>query len=259
MFQFFSDATGQALPSLESKGSMLRRIPFPPVAVPLSSVLTSSFVYGLSLVIVFGFILASGISPTPAWLELIPLVLLLLTFTAGAGMVLSLIYVPIRDVQQIWLVAIRLLFFLTPVAYPIELAPEGLQRVLMLNPLAVVIVEARHALIDSSAPTAAEAAGGGWLAGRSLLRSAPPSSRAASGSTRPAADGSPSGSRPMCGIAGILSNGEPGRPRDGRADVPDDGAPRPRLAGALRRLTGSALGVQRLAIIDLERRRPADL
>ena len=164
LFQFFSDATGQALPSLESKGSMLRRIPFPPVAVPLSSVLTSSFVYGLSMVIVFGFILASGISPTPAWLELIPLVLLLLTFTAGTGMVLSLIYVPIRDVQQVWLVAIRLLFFLTPVAYPIELAPEGLQRVLMLNPLAVVIVEARHALIDSSAPTAAAAAGGGgWL------------------------------------------------------------------------------------------------
>jgi ABC-2 type transport system permease protein len=79
-------------------------------------------------------------------------------------MVLSLIYVPIRDVEQVWLVAVRLLFFLTPVAYPIELAPEGLQRILMLNPLAVVIVEARHALIDPSAPTAAEAAGGvGWL------------------------------------------------------------------------------------------------
>jgi ABC-type polysaccharide/polyol phosphate transport system ATPase subunit/ABC-type polysaccharide/polyol phosphate export permease len=164
LFQFFSDATGQALPSLLSKGSMLRRIPFPPVAVPLSSVLTSSFVYGLSMVVVFGFVLASGISPTPAWLELIPLGLLLLAFAAGAGMVLSLIYVPIRDVEQVWLVAVRLLFFLTPVAYPIELAPEGLQRILMLNPLAVVVVEARHALIDPSAPTAAEAAGGaGWL------------------------------------------------------------------------------------------------
>ncbi|MGH2993351.1 MAG: ATP-binding cassette domain-containing protein [Solirubrobacterales bacterium] len=165
LFTFFTEATGHALPCLVSKGGMLRKIPFPPIALPLASVLNSSFVYALSLVIVFGFILASGISPSPAWLELVPLLLLLFVFTAGVCMLLSLLYVPVRDVQQIWLVLVRLLFFMTPVFYPIELAPEGLQRILMLNPLAVVIVEARHALIDPSASTAAAAAGGGgWLA-----------------------------------------------------------------------------------------------
>jgi ABC-2 type transport system permease protein len=165
LFNFFSESTGHALPSLSSKGTMLRKIPFPPVVLPLSSVLTSSFAYGLSMVIVFAFMLASGISPSPAWLELVPLVCLLIAFTAGVCMVLSLLYVPVRDVQQIWLVGARLLFFVTPVFYPIDFAPEGLRRILMLNPLAVVIVQARHALIDPSAQTAAEAAGGGgWLA-----------------------------------------------------------------------------------------------
>jgi ABC-type polysaccharide/polyol phosphate transport system ATPase subunit/ABC-type polysaccharide/polyol phosphate export permease len=165
LFNFFSEATGQALPSLLSKGRMLRAIPFPPVALPLSSVLTSAVTFGVSLAVAFGFIFANGITPSASWLEIVPLVLLLLAFTAGACMVLSLLYVPVRDVHQIWLVGIRLLFFATPVLYPIELASETLQRILLLNPLAVVIVEARHALIDPSAPSAAEAAGGaGWLA-----------------------------------------------------------------------------------------------
>ena len=73
---------------------------------------------------------------------------------------LSLAYVVMRDIQPMWIVVSRLLFFVTPVFYPVGIASEEIQHVLMLNPLAVVIEQARHALIDPSAPTAAQAAGG---------------------------------------------------------------------------------------------------
>jgi ABC-2 type transport system permease protein len=159
LFTFFGEATGHALASLVGKGTMLRKIPFPPLALPLSSVVTSFFVYGLTLVIVIGFILASGISPAVRWLEIIPTLALLLAFTIGVSLVLSMLFVSIRDVQPIWVVVLRLLFFLTPVFYPIELAPKGLEHVIMLNPLAVVTVQARHVLIDPSAPTALQAGG----------------------------------------------------------------------------------------------------
>ena len=159
LFTFFGEATGHALASLVGKGTMLRKIPFPPLALPLSSVLTSFFVYGLTLIIVIGFILASGISPTVRWLEILPTLALLLAFTVGVALVLSMLFVSIRDIQPIWVVVLRLLFFLTPVFYPIELAPKGLEHVIMLNPLAVVTVQARHALIDPSAPTALHAGG----------------------------------------------------------------------------------------------------
>ena len=165
LFTFFSEACGHALPCLVTKGGMLRKIPFPPVALPLSSVMNSAYVYGLSLIVVFGFILASGITPEPDWLEVVPLFLYLGVFTAGVAMLLSLLFVVIRDVQQIWVVVTRLLFFATPIFYPIEAVPESLRQILMLNPLAVMIVQSRHILTDSSAPTALEAAGGpGWLA-----------------------------------------------------------------------------------------------
>jgi ABC-type polysaccharide/polyol phosphate export permease len=138
---------------------MLRKIPFRPIALPLSSVLTSFYVYGLTLVIVIGFILVSGIAPTVRWLEMIPILLWLLVFTVGVGVVLSIVFVSIRDVQQIWVVVLRLLFFLTPVFYPIELAPRGLKGAIMLNPLSGAIVQARHALLDPHAPTALDAGG----------------------------------------------------------------------------------------------------
>jgi ABC-type polysaccharide/polyol phosphate transport system ATPase subunit/ABC-type polysaccharide/polyol phosphate export permease len=159
LFTFFSEATGHALASLVGKGTMLRKIPFPPLALPISSVLTSFFVYGLTLVIVIGFIFASGIPPSLAWLEMIPTLALLIIFTIGVALVLSLLYVSIRDVQPIWVVVLRLMFFLTPVFYPIQLAPHALRHLLMINPLAVVTVQARHALIDPSSPTALQAAG----------------------------------------------------------------------------------------------------
>jgi ABC-type polysaccharide/polyol phosphate transport system ATPase subunit/ABC-type polysaccharide/polyol phosphate export permease len=159
LFTFFSEATGHALASLVSKGTMLRKIPFSPLAIPISSVLTSFYVYGLTLVIVLGFILFSGITPSLGWLEMVPVLVLLLVFTVGVALLLSLLYVGIRDVEPIWVVVLRLMFFLTPVFYPIELAPKAIQHLLMLNPLAVVTVQARHALIDPSAPTALDAAG----------------------------------------------------------------------------------------------------
>jgi ABC-2 type transport system permease protein len=168
LFTYFTEATGHALPSLVTKGEMLKKIPFPPLAVPISSVLTSTFVYGLTLVIVMAFVLANGIAPSLRWLELIPLLGILVTFTFAVALMLSLLYVPIRDVQPIWVVVARLLFFLTPVFYPLQVAPHGLQKALILNPLALVIEQARHDLIDVGAPTAAHVAGGALWVGISL-------------------------------------------------------------------------------------------
>lgn len=159
LFSFFTEATGHALGSLVGKGSMLRKIPFPAIALPVSSVLTSCIVYACALVIVFGFILASGVTPTWSWLEMIPLLAFLFVFTVGTSLVLSVLYVGIRDVEQIWAVTTRLLFFLTPVFYSISLVPGALQKVMMLNPLAVVCVQARHALVAPNSPSAVDAAG----------------------------------------------------------------------------------------------------
>jgi ABC-2 type transport system permease protein len=83
------------------------------------------------------------------------------------GMLVSSLYVPFRDVRPIWEVVIQGLFYATPVFFPIQFVigqGEVLTKLVLLNPLADIIVEARHLLLGAEAPSAADAAGGAaWL------------------------------------------------------------------------------------------------
>ena len=104
--------------------------------------------------------------PHWTWLELPLLVAALTLLVIGLAMLLSALYVRYRDVKPIWEVALQLLFYATPVIYAIETidVPESVKQLLMLNPLAAILEQFRYAVIDPTAPTAAEAAGGvAWL------------------------------------------------------------------------------------------------
>jgi ABC-2 type transport system permease protein len=160
IWSYFAEATGQAVASLVAREGLLRKVVFPPAVVPLSVALTSALNLGLNLCVVFLFVLISGIAPTAQWLEILPLVVLLLVLTAATSMLLAVLYVPFRDVAPIWEVASQALFWGTPIIYVIETAPGGVRELMMANPLAAIIEQARHAVIDPSAPSAAAASGG---------------------------------------------------------------------------------------------------
>jgi ABC-2 type transport system permease protein len=160
LWTYFAEATSQSVASLVQRESLLRKVPFPPAVIPLSVGLTSAFNLGLNLIVVILFVLITGIAPAVSWLELIPLVALLLAFTAAVSMLLAVLYVPFRDMSPIWEVVSQLLFWGTPIIYVIETVPKGARELLMMNPLAAIIEQARHALIDPSGPSAAAASGG---------------------------------------------------------------------------------------------------
>jgi ABC-2 type transport system permease protein len=116
---------------------------------------------GLNLVAVFIFILAYGVDPTWTWLLLPVVIVPLAIFTAAVGVLLSALYVSFRDVLLIWTVAATMLFYGTPILYPIDTpTTEGFRALLMANPIAVILEQARVWIIDPSAPGPADAAGG---------------------------------------------------------------------------------------------------
>lgn len=162
LYTLFQEATQNAVASVVSQEAVVRKTQFPRLVIPLSAVLTSTFNLGLNLTVVLAFLLAWGIDPTATWL-LFPLaVLALLVFTCATSMMLSVLYVRFRDVAIIWAVLAQVLFYATPVLYPIELlGNETIQNLLMINPLAVIFEQVRiWMLAEPAAPTAAEAAGG---------------------------------------------------------------------------------------------------
>ena len=157
---FFSEATTTAVNSVVTYEGIVRKTQFPRLVIPLSVVFTALINLGLNLVVVFVFILAWGIAPTWSWLLFPVAVALLFAFTTAVSMIVSALNPRFRDVGIIWAVLSTVLFYATPVLYPIEVVPEPLDDFLLLNPLTPIFEAARLWVIDPSAPGPATAAGG---------------------------------------------------------------------------------------------------
>jgi ABC-2 type transport system permease protein len=163
LFFFFSESTSKGVTSVVDSENLVRKIHFPRMVIPLSGVLTNGFFLLLNFVAVFVFFAIDNVEVRLSWIQLPVLLVLLFLFTTGATMVLSVLYVPARDVKPIWEVASQALFYLTPVLYPISLVVERnekLAQLAMCNPLAAIIQQSRHAMIDPDQPSAAAAIGG---------------------------------------------------------------------------------------------------
>jgi ABC-2 type transport system permease protein len=160
MFQFFADSTSQGLQSLLQRESLLRKMRFPRMVIPLSVVLTNLFNLGMNLIAVFIFVLASGIEPRWTWLLVPVLVLALIVLATGAAMLTSALYVRFRDLAPIWEIVLQISFYASPVLYVISKVPSEFQHPLAANPLGMVMTQMRKWVIDPHAPSAAEAIGG---------------------------------------------------------------------------------------------------
>jgi ABC-2 type transport system permease protein len=160
LFGFFQEATGTAVGSIVGQESVVRKTQFPRLVIPLAVVLTSFFNVALNLVVVFVFMLALGVTPMWTWL-LFPVVLVLLVaITVAVSMIVASLYPRFRDMAIIWTVLSTVLFYGTPILYPIEAVPDTLRHIILLNPLTPVFELARLWMIDPGAPTPAEAADG---------------------------------------------------------------------------------------------------
>jgi ABC-2 type transport system permease protein len=157
---FFSEATTTAVNSVVSQEGIVRKTQFPRLVIPLAVVLTSMINLGLNLIVVFVFILAWGIPPTWSWLLFPVFLALLFVITTAVSMIVSSLLPRFRDVGIIWTVVSTVLFYATPVLYPITAVPDTFRDLLMLNPLTPLFEAARLWVIDPTAPGPATVAGG---------------------------------------------------------------------------------------------------
>ena len=167
LFQFFAEATGNSVRSMVDRENMLRKIHFPRLVIPSAVVLLAMFNLGLNLIVVLIFALAAGVHPMLSWLELPVIVGGLVLVAAGMAMLLSAMFVYFRDVQPIWEVALQILFYASPVIISIQTVKKHFGtagvHLYMLNPLAVIFQQFRHAMVTHATPSAGQALGS-WAA-----------------------------------------------------------------------------------------------
>jgi len=152
LFQFFGETTGSCVRCLATRESLLRKMRFPRLVIPLSVVVTAILNLSGTLVAALIFAIATGVYPTWSWLELPVIIVLVGTFATGIGLMLSALFVRYRDVAPIWEVTSQMLFYVSPILYVTTLVPEQYRDLYLLNPLATLLTEMRTAIVDPSAP-----------------------------------------------------------------------------------------------------------
>lgn len=169
LFQFFADATGGAMGSVVRGEPVVRKMHFPRIVIPLAVVVTAAMTSAMNLVVVFGFMLVSGVGPEVTWLLLPAIVIPLVVLSAGTAVLLSMAYVGMRDLEHVWTVALRVLFYATPILYPLESVPESFRWVAALNPLTPILYQARVWLVQPDAEPLIDVVGVAPLVGSILI------------------------------------------------------------------------------------------
>lgn len=150
----FTKALSDAGRSMITNRSMITKVYFPRLVVPIASVLSGLVDFGLGFLVLIGMIIYYNQLPgfnqiviTPAILTL-PLFLLLAIVTSlGVGLWLSALNVLYRDINYIIPFLTQFWLFVTPIAYPSSLVPEKWRWLYALNPMTGVVEGFRWAIL----------------------------------------------------------------------------------------------------------------
>lgn len=152
-WQFISRLISDSTTSLTSTASILSKIYIPRVIVLLTPVASAAldFLIGigvLSLMMIwFGHFFSWQIVFLPFF------VLLSASLSISIGLWISVINVTYRDVSAVLALALQVIFYCSPIAYPIASAPSGLKLILTLNPITPIIEGYRFCFLGGAFPS----------------------------------------------------------------------------------------------------------
>jgi len=160
---FFVEATTQGLTSLVARADLLRKISFPRYVLVLSvgaSVLIS-FALNMLVIVFFMALLRVPVRLDVLWLPF--LFLELVALSISLAFFLSALYVRFRDLNYIWEVCMQAAFYAVPILYPLTLVPAKYARILVLNPVAQIIQDARYVLVTPQTETISQLYSTPWV------------------------------------------------------------------------------------------------
>ena len=152
MYNMFSESISTSCSAIIGNPNFVKKVIFPLELLPLTQTI-SSFIIGTVwfLLVFLGTIFIFG--KVGFTMLLLPLTLLpLFLFSLGFSYFVASISVYIRDTQYIVGVVLQVLFFMTPVFYPIQAVPEKFRFILQLNPLAILIEQSRNVFLFGNYP-----------------------------------------------------------------------------------------------------------
>ncbi len=148
LFSYFSEGTSRGLCSLVDRAPMILKVRFPRNIIVLVPILNAFINFSIGMLVFFLLSVFATLSLKGSSIVFVYCVLLLTMVITGFALAASILYAKFRDTQSIWEVLLSLLFYSVPIIYPITILPLQVQRIVSVNPLAVLIEESTIVLIN---------------------------------------------------------------------------------------------------------------
>lgn len=146
---WFTNSLVQATGSFRNNVSLVKKVNLARAVLPLGSVVHEMVHFLFALPVLCGFIYFNGSALHSSWLWQLPLMILLqLAMIYPLALALALVNVFVRDVEYIVGIGISLLFFLTPVIYPVSMIPGKYKHFFEWSPLTVMVCNWRSVFLD---------------------------------------------------------------------------------------------------------------
>ena len=135
LFALMSDSTSTAMTSILESAPLIKKIKISKMIFPIEKVLFQLVNFAISLIAVVIVMVFFRIAPTVNLLALPLLLVYMLLFCSGLGMLLSALAVFFRDFCHFWSVIITAWTYATPLFYPVSLLPDWMQAAEAFNPM----------------------------------------------------------------------------------------------------------------------------
>ena len=158
LYNFFSLGSSQGLNSIVAAGGLIRKVAVPKAVFPLAAVVANLVNFGLSLVPLVLVLLVLRVRVSPAVIVLPVPIAAVFLFTFGVSLLLATLNVFYRDVRWFYESALLIIFYATPVIYPIAVVPERFRFIFTYNPIARMLEVFRTPITDGTFPATGELA-----------------------------------------------------------------------------------------------------
>jgi lipopolysaccharide transport system permease protein len=143
----FAEITTRSQTIFLENANLLKKISFPRMCLPVIVILTALLNFAIVFSIFTLFLIVSDSFPGWAFLALLPLLLIVVIFAVGLGIIIGVLNVFFRDVGQFFGIFISFWFWLTPIVYPITILPEFGQELMGYNPMAPLLGAVQTVLV----------------------------------------------------------------------------------------------------------------
>ncbi len=146
---YFANAMSMASSSLIRSGSILSKIYFPRLIIPIASVLPPLVDFAVGSILLVAMMIAYHIQPTIRLIFVPFLVALIVLLALGVGLWISSLSVRYRDFSQLVPLLTQILMFASPIVYPSDLVSWRWRFLYVLNPIAAIVEAFRWATLGT--------------------------------------------------------------------------------------------------------------